>query len=142
MLGFDLDDLLQVWLIEVFSGILEDILRLFLQNLIEEDGDHVLQFGMLAQVGLIVDPILHFFLVEQAHLRRSEPLDASHVMRVVVLLLVIHVRYLVVVDLLLLVVLTHSNKCFKNIKRTTPFHPYPLQKIKSQRWKRVDRWDI
>ena len=74
-----------------------------------------MQFGVLAQVCLIVDPILHFFLIEQTHLGGSESLDPCHIVGVVVLLFVVHVGDLVVVDLLLLVALTHSNKCFKNI---------------------------
>jgi hypothetical protein len=63
MFGFDVNDLFEVRLIEVFTSILKDILGLLLQNLVQEDGDHILQFGMLPQVGLIVDPILHLLLI-------------------------------------------------------------------------------
>ena len=109
MLGLDLDDLLQFGLVEVLPSILQDILGLFLQNLEQEHGDHVLQFGMLAEVGLIIDTILDLLLVEQPDLRRSEPLDASDIVRVVVLLLVVHIADLVAVDLLLLL-LVHVTK--------------------------------
>lgn len=109
MLGLDLDDLLQFGLVEVLPSILQDILGLFLQNLEQKHGDHVLQFGMLAEVGLIIDAILDLLLVEQPDLRRSEPLDASDIVRVVVLLLVVHIADLVAVDLLLLL-LVHVTK--------------------------------
>lgn len=112
MFGFDVDDLFQFGLIEVFASVLQDILGLLLQNLVQEHGDHILQLGMLAQVGLVVDPILHLLLIQQSHLGGSEPLDPSDVVRVVVLLLVVHVRDLVVIDLVLLVLLTHE-LCFK-----------------------------
>ena len=102
MFGLDFDDLLQIGLVEVFARILKDILWLFLQDLEEEHGDHVLQFGVLAEIGLIIDAILHLLLVEQPDLGGSESLDASDVVRVVVLLLIVHIADLVVVDLLLL----------------------------------------
>jgi hypothetical protein len=69
---------------------------------------------VLSQIGLVVDPILHLLLIEQADLSGSEPLHASDVVRVVMLLLVVHVRNLIVVDLVLLVLLTHVTM-FQNI---------------------------
>ena len=109
MLGLDFDDLLQFWLVEVFASVLQDILGLFLQDLEQEHGDHVLQFWMLAEVGLIIDAILHLFLVKEPDLRRSESLDASDIVRVVVLLLIVHIADLVAVDLFLLL-LVHVTK--------------------------------
>lgn len=109
MLGLDLDDLLQFGLVEVLPSILQDILRLFLQNLKQKHRHHVLQFGMLPEIGLIIDPILHLLLIEQPNLGRSEPLDASDIMRVIVLLLIVHIADLVAVDLVLLL-LVHVTK--------------------------------
>lgn len=109
MLGLDFDDLLQFWLVEVFASVLQDILGLFLQDLEQEHGDHVLQFWVLAEVGLIIDAILHLLLVKEPDLRRSESLDASDIVRVVVLLLIVHIADLVAVDLFLLL-LVHVTK--------------------------------
>lgn len=109
MLGLDFDDLLQLGLVEVFAGVLQDILGLFLQDLEQEHGHHVLQLWVLAEVGLIIDAILHLLLVEQPDLRRSESLDTGDIVRVVVLLLIVHIADLVAVDLLLFL-LVHVTK--------------------------------
>lgn len=102
MLGLDFDDFLQFGLVEVLSSILQDILRLFLQDLKQKHRHHVLQFGVLAEIGLIIDAILHLLLIEQSDLCRGEPLDSGDIMWIVVLLLIVHIADLVAVDLVLL----------------------------------------
>lgn len=64
MLGLDFNELLQIWLVEVLTGVGQDVLGLFLQHLEQEDGDHILQFGMLPQVSLVIHAILHFLLIQ------------------------------------------------------------------------------
>ena len=55
---------------------------------------------MLAQVSFVIDPILYFFLIEQSHLCSSKSLNASNIVRVVMLLLVVKIADLVVIDVL------------------------------------------
>ena len=100
--GLDVDDFGEVRLVEVLAGVLEDVLGLFLKDLVEEDGDHILEFGMLAEIDLVVDAVLNFLLVEESHLGRGDALDPGDVVGVVVFFLVVHVAYLVVVNVLLL----------------------------------------
>ena len=57
---------------------------------------------MLAEVDLVIDPVLYFLLVEEPDLGGGDALDAGNVVGIVVLLLVVHVAYLVVVYVLLL----------------------------------------
>lgn len=110
VLGLDGDDLLKFWLVEVFACVFEDILGFFLEDLEEEDGDHVFEFWVFAQVGLVVDSILDLLLVEESYLCGGESLDASDVVRIVVLFLVVHIGDLVVVYVVLLLLLAHRFK--------------------------------
>ena len=100
--GLDIDNFLEVGLVEVLAGVLEYVLWLLLEDLVEEDRDHVLEFGVLAEVDLVIDPVLYFLLVEEPDLGGGDALDAGNVVGIVVLLLVVHVAYLVVVYVLLL----------------------------------------
>ena len=101
MFGLDVDDFGEVGLVEVLACVFEDVLGLLLQHLVEEDGDHVLELGVFAEVDLVVDPVFDFLLVEEPHLGGGYALDAGDIVGVVVFLLVVHVAYLVVVDVLL-----------------------------------------
>ncbi len=63
MLRLDLNNFLQVGLVEVLAGIGQYIFGLLLEHLEQENRDHVLQFGVLTQVGFVVDPVLHFLAI-------------------------------------------------------------------------------
>jgi len=102
VLGLDVYYFLEVGLVEVLPCVLQDVFGLFLEHLVEEDGYHVLEFGVLPEVDLVVYSVLHLLLIEEPHLCGGYALDAGDVVGVVVLLLVVHVADLVVVYVVLL----------------------------------------
>ena len=57
---------------------------------------------MLSEISFIIYSVLHFFLVEEAYLGRSESFNPSDIVGVVVFILVVEVVDLVVIDMLLL----------------------------------------
>lgn len=123
MLGLDLDDFLEFWLIEIPSGVLQDVLGLLLQDFEEEHRDHILQLWVLSQIGLIVHPILHFLLIQQSHLCWSKAFHTCHVVSIVVLFFVVHVRYLVIIHLLLLLLAHYLQLKSNIIINTVQIHP-------------------
>jgi len=57
---------------------------------------------MFSQIDFVVNPVLHFFLIQQSDLRRRNTLYSSDIVRVVVLAFVVHVVDLIVVYVVLL----------------------------------------
>ena len=99
MLRLNLYYLLKFRLVEIFPRILKYILGFFLKHFEQKDRDHVLEFRVLTQIGFIINSVLHLFLIQKSHLGCSEALDAGHIVRVIVLLFVVHVVYLIAVDM-------------------------------------------
>lgn len=60
---------------------------------------------MLAEIFLVVNTVLNFFLIQESRLCLGDALDSDNVVLIHVLLLVVHVVDLVLVELLLLVLL-------------------------------------
>lgn len=108
VLGFNFDDLLQVGLVEVFASVGEDILRLLFQDFTQKYRNHVLQFGVFAEVELVADPVLHFLAVQQLDLGWGQALHAHYIVLVVVVVPVVEISHLVLVQLLLFFLVCHS----------------------------------
>jgi hypothetical protein len=62
--GLNFDDFFQLRLIEVLAGILENVFGFFLEDFEQEYGDHILEFWMFPEIGLVVNSILDFFIIE------------------------------------------------------------------------------
>lgn len=100
--GLDFYDFLELRLVEIFSRVLQYIFGLFLKDFEEKDRDHVLKFWMFSKVGLIINSVLDFFLIENTGLGLCKSFDANNVMLVVVFFAIVHVVDVVVVEFFLL----------------------------------------
>ena len=71
MLRLNLNYFLQVWLVEVFPRIRQNILRLLLQNFEQKHRNHILQFRVLPEVQFVINPILNFLVIKEPNLSGS-----------------------------------------------------------------------
>ena len=63
MLGFNFYDAFEVWLIEVFACVSQDVFWLLLQHLEQKHRYHVLKLWVLSEVSFIIHSILNFFAI-------------------------------------------------------------------------------
>ena len=108
VLSLDIDDFLQLGpkllntlLIEELSSVAQYIRGLLFQHLEQEHGHHVLELRVLAEVDLVVHPVLDFLFLKLYHLLPGYSLDPCNIVMVNMLSEVVHVLDVVLGEVVL-----------------------------------------